>query len=381
MSTVPPAETALLDLLYLATADTAARTQFLAALATRFHAPCSGLIKTNTVSDEAGLALHPTEFEDQFGMPAESLQLYRGYYATRDPWFLACRERRLSEWVGAGSAICPPARFEQTEFYNDFFRPLRFPGFYQLGALISPAHGQQAVLTVLRERQRKDFDENEIQALHALVPHLRRALQIDAKLASLRTLAGGTGAVLASLDVALIALDRAGRVCFLNGLAESILSAGNALRLHNGRLVAAQAGESAALQRMVDTTAAGPRGGQPLGGRLTIHSRERSIYLTVLPLAATVTHVPDQACVLMTVSLDSTPRPRDRALATLFGLTPAEIRVTMLLVQGLEPKEISARTAATYETVRFQLKSIYKKMNVTRQSQLVRLVSLLPGSF
>lgn len=38
------------------------------------------------------------------------------------------------------------------------------------------------------------------------------------------------------------------------------------------------------------------------------------------------------------------------------------------------------RTRVSYETVRFQLKSIYTKMRVTRQSQVVSLVSLLPGS-
>lgn len=380
MGTDAPGESDLLDLLYLAPTEASGWTQFLAALARRFQAPWSGLIETVTVSDETKGAARTSEFAHQFGIPPQALQRDGADYAAQAPWFLASRERHLSEWVGRGSELCPPAWFERTEFYSEFFRAHRYPAFYQLGALISSNRGRQAALTILRELQQNDFEESEVQDLRGLVPHLRRALQIHAKMTSLRLMVEGKGAVLASLDVAVIALDLTGHVCFLNGAAESILRAGDVLRLRNGRLVAATAGDSAALQRLVDSTGSGGRSSRPLGGHLTLHSCQRSLYLTAFPLAAPVIEVPGQARVLVTVSLHATPRPRHRSLAALFGLTPAEIRVTMLLVEGLEPKEIAERTRVSYETVRFQLKSIYEKMGVTRQSQVVRLVSTLPGA-
>lgn len=380
MGTDAPGESELLDLLYHAPTEATGWTQFLAALARRFHAPWSGLLETVTVSDETKGAARTSEFAHQFGIPPQAFQPYGADSAAQAPWFLASRERHLTEWVGRGSELCPPEWFERSEFCSEFFRAHRYCSFYQLGALTSPDRGRQAALTILREPQQNDFDESEVQDLRGLVPHLRRALQIHAKMTSLRLMADAKGAVLASLDVAVIALDLTGRVCFLNGAAESILRAGDVLRLRHGRLVAAVASESAALQKLVDATGREGGSNRPLGGHLTLHSRERSLYLTAFPLAAPVIEVPGQARVLVTVSLHAAPRPRHRSLATLFGLTPAEIRVTMLLVEGMEPKEIAERTGVTYETVRFQLKSIYNKMGVTRQSQVVRIVSLLPAS-
>jgi DNA-binding CsgD family transcriptional regulator len=374
-----PSETELLDLLYRAPTDAESRSQFLSAVARRFEAPCSALINADTVSEATEQTTHGIEFEEQSGMPPESLPLYRTRFAEKDPWFLACRERRLTEWVGAGSSLCPAATFEKTEFYNEFFRPHRFPGFHQLGALISPRPGQQAVLTLHRERWREDFDGDDLRDFHSLVPHLRRALLIGAEIVNLRAIAETAGSVLASLDVGIMALDKAGHVCFLNTQAESILRCGNFLRLRNGRLEAAVASESAVLERILRTTATGVRSGQPAGGNLTLHHANLSMHISVLPLVMPIPRMPEHARVLLTLSQDATPKRRDRALAALFNLTPVEIRVTMLLVQGLEPREIASRTSASYETVRFQLKSIYKKMNVSRQSQVVRIVSLIPG--
>jgi DNA-binding CsgD family transcriptional regulator/PAS domain-containing protein len=370
----------LLDSLYLASTDEAGWPQFLGALTDRFRATWSAVIEADTVPAELPQeGAQPSRVEQQFGVPQEAARLYATYYAALDPWLAAARERRLREWVCPGTALCPPVEFERTEFYNEFFRARRYPAYYQLGALVKPSNGGQAVLTIVRDRQEDDYDEKEIQDLRSLVPHLRRVLQIHRKMEGLRQLAAGTGSILDSLDVAVIALDRSCRVRFLNGLAESILRSGDLLHFHDGKLAAPLAHESAALRKLTEAAASGAWNSQPLGGNLTLHAGERLLHLTVTPLAAPIAGAPSQADVLVTITMDTAPQSRARSLADLFHLTPAEIRVSMLLLEGLEPKEIAERTAVTYETVRFQLKSIYRKTGVTRQSELVRLLSRLPA--
>jgi len=49
------------------------------------------------------------------------------------------------------------------------------------------------------------------------------------------------------------------------------------------------------------------------------------------------------------------------------------------LCRSLRPKEISELTETTQNTVRFHLTVIYRKTGVSRQSQLVRPVSMLSG--
>ena len=61
-----------------------------------------------------------------------------------------------------------------------------------------------------------------------------------------------------------------------------------------------------------------------------------------------------------------------------FGLTPAESRVALTLLEGLLPKEIAQKYQVNEDTVRKQLQSIYRKTATNRQSDLVKLLLNMP---
>ena len=65
--------------------------------------------------------------------------------------------------------------------------------------------------------------------------------------------------------------------------------------------------------------------------------------------------------------------PPAAVLRKCVGLTLAECRVALLLSDGHSPKEIANTVGATDNTVRSQIKSIFSKTGVRRQSDLVRL--------
>jgi len=74
------------------------------------------------------------------------------------------------------------------------------------------------------------------------------------------------------------------------------------------------------------------------------------------------------------------------ALIELFGLTPAEAKVALSLSNGLSIKETASLSMTSAHTVRSQVRSIFSKMGINRQSQLIRttlisvaLFSLQPG--
>ncbi len=72
------------------------------------------------------------------------------------------------------------------------------------------------------------------------------------------------------------------------------------------------------------------------------------------------------------------------ALDQLYKLTAAEARVACAIASGQTPVEIAEEAATSTGTVRTQLKSIFAKMGITRQSHLVAAVSevgrIVPGS-
>jgi DNA-binding CsgD family transcriptional regulator len=364
-------ESELLDLLYAATGEPALWTEFLAQLSQHLAATSwTGFIAVDPSLQTCSLNLH-------FGMPPDVVRQYNAYYWAFDPWFLAYKAKNQRGWIGNGSDLCPPSEFERTEFYNDFFR--FHHGYHQTGIIIENGGGRLTVLTALRPRDQSDFDAGHVECLEKLSPHLTRALHMHGKMLELKHAASAAASVVDTLDVALVGLDADGKVCFLNSMAESLLRSGEILRLQGGRIVPHDAHEAEALKKLIETACTRELESLP-GGAITLHKGHRSLYLTVLPYTASNDLLPDRTKVFLSITdPDARPKSRSELLVALFHLTPAESRIAMLLASGEEPTGIAARTRSSYATVRSHLKSIYQKTNVSKQSQLVRLISMLPG--
>jgi DNA-binding CsgD family transcriptional regulator len=361
----------VLDYLYQAATDPAGWPEFLSSAAKLFDASVSGFI----VRPDGNSLYAITNI---LGMDSKAIQQYNEYFCATDPWYLAMRERGIAEWIGPGSALCSPSQFAETEFYNDYWAHTS-PTFYQAG-IIFRSFANSVVFTMQRERSQGDFDEDQTRLLGDIHLHLRRALVVHRRMLDLRQMADGAGSAIASLDVGLIGLDSGGTICFTNTLAESRLRESGLLGAHLGRLVVSGGGSCADdLAKLIRSALTRDRG-HPPGGAITLRSATQALHLAVLPVVGSAIGL-DRSCVFLTVTDPSAPeRPRNVLLAELFDLTPAETRVTMMLVAGLDPGEIGERTRTTVATVRYQLKMIYRKTGVSRQSQLVRLVSTLPGS-
>ena len=67
--------------------------------------------------------------------------------------------------------------------------------------------------------------------------------------------------------------------------------------------------------------------------------------------------------------------PATAILQAAYRLTPAEARLAQALSSGTSLAEAASRFAITAATARSQLKAIFAKTGVSRQSDLVRLVA------
>jgi hypothetical protein len=90
--------------------------------------------------------------------------------------------------------------------------------------------------------------------------------------------------------------------------------------------------------------------------------------------------LPGARILVKLTDLDMNTTATAEKLEQLFDLSNAESHVASLLARGHEPSEIARRRNVAVDTVRGQLKSIFRKLGAGRQSDVVSLLARLPGA-
>jgi len=165
-------------------------------------------------------------------------------------------------------------------------------------------------------------------------------------------------------------------VMTMNEEAERMVSAGNGLRVCRQRLTAEHAGEAANLERLIlEATATSKGQGFHAGGAMTISRLNRpALELLVTPIRSTYGSSGGIATLVFIHDPAKVRRPPPEMLRGFYHLTPAECRVALLLGDGHSTSQIAEMLGVTNNTVRTQIKSIFSKTGVKRQSQLVSLL-------
>ena len=101
----------------------------------------------------------------------------------------------------------------------------------------------------------------------------------------------------------------------------------------------------------------------------------RPILIQSMPVRGMGLDVLPGARILLTLTdLGSARASAATDLRALCDLSKAEADIAALVGAGLDPNEIARRRGVGIETVRAQLKSVFRKLEVNRQSDLVLLV-------
>jgi len=82
----------------------------------------------------------------------------------------------------------------------------------------------------------------------------------------------------------------------------------------------------------------------------------------------------EQLLAIFLSSAQNRPLPDADTLRQMYGLTPSEANVALLLAQGRRSEEVATELGVSPTTVAFHLRNLFSKSGVTRQSDLVVLV-------
>jgi DNA-binding CsgD family transcriptional regulator/PAS domain-containing protein len=236
-------------------------------------------------------------------------------------------------------------------------------------------------LTCGRHHSAGEVRASEMTTLRLTAPHIRRAVLIS-NLLEQKTVAAATFAsVLETISAGVLIVDENLAIVHANAAGSIMLCAGDPVRTHQGMLVLGSTMTTDALRTAVKVAGESELrlGRQGIGIPLRYRDGAPAI-LHVLPLRRRQVRqgfVQQAAAALFVAPAASPPRLLADAIALLYDLTPAEVRIFELIVEGQTQREIADRLSIAASTVKTHLLRIFEKTGCNRQASLVKLACSL----
>jgi DNA-binding CsgD family transcriptional regulator/PAS domain-containing protein len=341
--------------------------------------PLLGELARLSQATSAGLIMHHSGLENysvlaDWQVDPEAATLYNRYYGPLDIWARGGRSKPTG-YVCTSQERCRLEQLRQTEFYCDFLS--RFSIGHGMFGLVENSPTRWASLSLFRSSSNQAFDPQDLGILNQLMPHLRRAFLLHFRLSDLQAHSSGLAAALNMLSTGVIFVDSQGRVLLMNDFAETIIRRKEGLTVVNGKLGAIRHEETKALGQMIYTAARAECAAEwsPGGTVFVSRTKGRQLSVTVAPVRNVDTGIGSRpAAVLFVVDPDRAVEPPETLMKSVYGLTEAESKLAIVLLDGCSLKAAADACTITHNTAKTHLKRIFEKTGVTRQSELVRLL-------
>jgi DNA-binding CsgD family transcriptional regulator len=332
---------------------------FLQRFADLMHAASAALITPELLWEAGGiwLTLDPRQ--------AGSYLPHVRKYLHDNPWVAAAdRLRRAGKLAAADTAWgdddldLPAAEFERSDFFCDYLNPLDIYRFAEVRRMV-PGLNTCFQLTAFRRKDQPPFDAAEKSLVTGVARHVQLALEQAEhwKHSSIR----------AEIDLIptplwLYGFDRKPRI--YNRAAASLIAEGRIVNYRQGSLFSDIPEVDAVLDAMVQ--AVDPQ--RPATSSRRVATPFGLVRLLVGGLPRSVN---GSEAFAFRLAINVVPSAGDPHPYAAFGFTPAEQRLASLLVAGKTLREAAVACGVKYSTVRSQLNSLFQKVGVQRQAELI----------
>jgi DNA-binding CsgD family transcriptional regulator/PAS domain-containing protein len=300
---------------------------------------------------------------------------YNRYYSHHNIWTLRGARYLRAGVVYTGEMACSKREYEQSEFYADYLR--RVGAYHGIGGTIANDADTASFVSSIRSSAAGPYSEAESRILESLLPHLRRALQIERRVAAAEQAGSTARGALDCLTDGCLLLDMGGRVIFANRAAEAILSSGDGLGVRNRFLEPAWRGDAERLntqiQQVLETVGGA---GLNAGGAVAVGrpSGKPAYSLLICPVGKALFPLSGSASAAA-IFISDPAAAAQPSLLRMYGLTPAEGRIAASLVEGNGLKQAAEALGISLNTAKTHLQRIFGKTGTHRQGELLRVLT------
>ncbi|MCG7871361.1 MAG: helix-turn-helix transcriptional regulator [Candidatus Thiodiazotropha lotti] len=277
-----------------------------------------------------------------------------------------------------------PELFLEEEVEADFFRKYGYD--YRLGVAIPYDSSQHICLYLNRSKQDGDYNNPRQTSgfINFLAPHIKRSITLCEKISLHSDIVNCLSSSLSDSSTGIVLLDRKKRVIFLNHQAETLI------KEHSHILSCAATFSCKSHKSTVDTyinnaLSALDHGICKPGGALSIPGNKYQQKLELLVSPIKLSHLTCTYFKYAAVAIFLTPSDIQitckQTLQQLYSLTPTEASIAIDFANNPDLKTISELRNRNLETLRSQLKSIMHKVDVNKQTELVRKILQGPSRF
>ncbi len=269
------------------------------------------------------------------------------------------------------------AEFEASEYYRNYIQPANVR--HILGADLWDGNRLLARLRVTRPASRDDFGEREKQLCKSVLPHIKQAVEIYSRLRESESERAFYADTIDSLSVGVLTLDAEGRVIQGNPIAARLLEQHSVQSSLGQRLKFSDAREQQAFRELLAEVIDAHHhreAGCVRAFRISAAANAisgLSLLLRPLPLSDHGSEPSPAVAVFISDPMAPRQAPSD-VLIALFGLTPAESKLAIRLVNGQSLDEASESLNISRNTAKSHLSSVFSKTGVARQTQLIQLI-------
>ncbi len=331
----------------------------------------SAILHWHDVAAESSAAQH------LFNDDPHYTQLYFKTYWSMNPVFPAATfvERGV---VYTPSEMIPQAELIETRFYKEWLRPQGIAGC--IATNLEKGAASSAVLTIRRNENQGNVDDEMRRRAALIVPHFQRAASIGRLFDQTGVAQAVLTKTLENVEAGIFLVGSQGHIVFANAPGRVMLEEGTLLRQREHTLVAVEP-EAQRMFRDIFVAAQ--------GGDMSVGRRGQSIPLStsshgrwfahVLPLTsgdrqrAGALYSAVAAVFVRKIS-PATPLPLE-ALARLYRLTVSEIRVLDGIMKVSGVGALADLLGLSQATVKTHLHNVFRKTGAARQSELIKLIA------